>query len=226
MANGTQIKVVTEEAFPLQYSEEGVIKGPTTQIVKQLLTQSKLSFDLNIMPWARAYEMAKQKPNTLIYSIARTQSREEQFHWIGVVSRYEYYLYTTKEFAENHVINEQTMKQFRIGSVRNSATFQYLHEQEFEHVFAVSSPDQNFEKLIKRRIDMFPASRSAFEASCNNLREDCDRFIPVIPLGLPPVNLYVAMNKETPIELVNKLKSTFQSIQLASDKSGTMIVVE
>lgn len=226
MANGTQIQVVTEEAFPLQYSEEGVIKGPTTQIVKQMLAQSKVSFDISIMPWARAYEMAKQKPNTLIYSIARTPSREDQFHWIGIVSRYEYYLYTTKDFADSHVINEQTMKQYRIGSVRNSATFQYLHEQDFQHIFAVSNPDQNYEKLIKRRIDMFPASRSAFEASCKNLRDDCERFIPVIPLGLPPVNLYVAMSKETPIEMVNKLKSTFQNMKLTSGQSGAMKLLE
>lgn len=224
-AKDVKINVVTEEAFPLQYSQKGKVVGPSTELVESVLAKANLSYDISIMPWARAYEMASKMPNTLIYSIARTPARESMFHWIGEVTRFEYYFYTTKDFAEEHLITPETVKHFRIGSVRNSATFQHLTDQGYNHVFPVSSPDQNFEKLLKGRIDMFPASRSTFDLSCKNNRVDCARFIPVMPLDLPSISLYFAVSKNTPIELVNELQVAFDEIYAQGHGSSELMTV-
>jgi polar amino acid transport system substrate-binding protein len=44
-----------------------------------------LKADFQVLPWARAYRIAATRPNTLIYSIART-SRENQFIWLGQIA--------------------------------------------------------------------------------------------------------------------------------------------
>lgn len=222
IVNGQEpdITVVTEEAFPLQFSVEGEIVGPTTDLVQAVLQEADLSYDIAAMPWARAYEQAKYKPNTLIYSMARSEERESIFHWIGEVARFEYFFYTTKEFADKHTITKDTIKHFRMGVVRNSVTFQHLTKHQFDHIYPVSHPDQNYDKLLNGRIDMFPASRETFEISCANTRSDCARFIPVLPLQLPVMTLYFAMSKSTPNSVIDKVK---QAYSVVADQESTTL---
>jgi polar amino acid transport system substrate-binding protein len=208
----TAIHVVTEEAFPLQFTAENEIVGPTTDLVRAVLEQAELTHNIATMPWARAYEKAKHKPNTLIYSIARSEDREALFHWIGKVAQFEYFFYTTREFADQHVINKETIKQFRMGTVRNSVTFQHLTKNHFKYIFPVSHPDQNYGKLLNGRIDMFPASRNTFEITCANTRSDCSRFIPVLPLEMPVMNLYFAVSKSTSAEVIERIKSAYDIV--------------
>ncbi|WP_286263566.1 substrate-binding periplasmic protein [Thalassotalea atypica] len=212
-AKDVNIEAVTEEAFPLQYSVDANIKGPAAELVKRVLEEADLSYRMTAMPWARAYEVAKFKPNTLIFSMARTQEREHSFHWVGEVIRLEYYFFTTREFAASNAINLDTIKSFRLGAIRNTASLEHLYQQGFKYVSPVSNPDQNYEKLLTNRIDLFPASRSIFKASCENVRLDCDRFIPVMPLDMPPLSLYFALSKNTPQAMVDRITKAYQRVK-------------
>ena len=61
------VRVVTESAFPLQYQEEGTIVGPATELLEALLKEAKVSYQIEMQPWARAYQSALTNKNTLIY---------------------------------------------------------------------------------------------------------------------------------------------------------------
>ena len=87
-----KIRVLTEDTFPIQYLENGKILGPSTELVRSVLNEANIPYSIEILPWARAYNVALTQPNTMIYSLARTEQREDLFQWIGSVMRLNYYL--------------------------------------------------------------------------------------------------------------------------------------
>jgi polar amino acid transport system substrate-binding protein len=81
-----KLLVVTENSSWLStIDKQGNVAGRNTQLVKDILTRAGLKADFQVLPWARAYRVAATRPNTLIYSIARTDTRESQFLWLGQI---------------------------------------------------------------------------------------------------------------------------------------------
>lgn len=81
-----KLLVVTENSAWLSTVDaQGKIAGRNTALVKDILARAGLQADFQVLPWARAYRVAATRPNTLIYSIARTGLRENQFIWLGQI---------------------------------------------------------------------------------------------------------------------------------------------
>lgn len=77
------IEVVTEHLPPFQIDTPTKILGFATEIVSTALSSTPYTFKISIYPWARSYNMALNKKNTCIYSMARTPERENKFIWVN-----------------------------------------------------------------------------------------------------------------------------------------------
>lgn len=126
------IKVITEDTFPLQYLENGKVSGPATALVEQVLSAAGISYHIEVAPWARAYHLALTEPNVLIYSIAKTTTRTEKFKWVGQIMALDYYLYGAIDSDVDFQTPLEALKQYQIGTVRDSAVYQYLQEKGFK----------------------------------------------------------------------------------------------
>src|ERR1035437_4785529 len=74
---------VTEDTS-YSFLKEGKVIGSATAVVELRLKQACFSnYQISLYPWARAYDMALKEPNVLIFLIARTPAREQQFKWAG-----------------------------------------------------------------------------------------------------------------------------------------------
>ncbi|WP_440875054.1 substrate-binding periplasmic protein [Thalassotalea sp. PLHSN55] len=208
----SNIHVVTEEAFPLQYSQNGEISGPTTALVKAILNHAHLNYDLTILPWARAYQAALTSPNTLIYSIARTEDREDKFQWIGSVFELEYQLMGLASLPLTQPVTLDSLKDLRIGVIRNSATYQYLTQQNFTNLHVLDRPEQVIRMVISKRIDLFPIDSSVFKAVCRRLLIDCQGISAKFKLAQPSTSLYLALSNSSDRQLVEKLRTSYQYI--------------
>ena len=82
-----------------------------TEVVKKILKRAKLDYKLGIYPWARAYQMALDAPNVLIYSIARNDKRETLFKWVCVIAPCHGYLYRVKSCLAVKVSTVDDIKQ-------------------------------------------------------------------------------------------------------------------
>jgi len=85
VAEGKLLVVTENSSWLSTIDPQGNVAGRSTQLVKDILTHAGLKADFQVLPWARAYRMAATRPNTLIYSIARTDTREGQFVWLGQI---------------------------------------------------------------------------------------------------------------------------------------------
>ena len=206
------IYVVTEDTFPLQYVENKKITGPATQLVKKVLSTAKLKYNITVMPWSEAYQLALKMPNVLIYSMGLTQERKAKFIWLGKIKSLEYYLYGNDNLPINNDTPIRTLKKYRVGAVRKSATEHYLVNQGFKQLVNAVDGKQNILLFEKDRIDLFPYNRFSFLAICEKYQFNCKDAKPLYKLDLQTIDLYMAASLSTDEHLIKKIRSAYQKV--------------
>jgi polar amino acid transport system substrate-binding protein len=87
IANALELKIITENAPPNSYIENGSLKGVSVEIVRAVLKEIGMEGHRIIMyPWARGYLMLKTQNNIVLFPTSRTRYREKMFKWAGPIS--------------------------------------------------------------------------------------------------------------------------------------------
>ena len=126
-AHAATLTAYTEEWPPYNYLEGGLVKGISTDILRAVCREEKLTCDFKIMPWARAYKIVTSTPNTLLYTTARKPSRESEFHWVGPLLPRSTWVFGR---AGQEKVTQTTadLTKLRIGVVRDEAALQDLQD--------------------------------------------------------------------------------------------------
>ncbi len=186
--------------------------GEATEFVQQLMEHSGLSYSLNFMPWRRAYHNAKMSENVLIFPIARTLSREQDFHWIGQLIPIKYYLFQLESRKDLQLDSLEAAKNYDIGVVNFHAHHELLIEQGFTNLQPVNSSEQNIKKLLLGRIDFFAMSDGGIFPLCQRTDIDCSKIKPALELVGISGGLFIAMNPSSDEAVVEKLAKSYQSL--------------
>ena len=140
------IHVVTEQT-PYTYMVDGKVAGSATEVVELSLQRAGLKdYRVNLYPWAHAYDLALKTPNVLIYLIARTAARENQFRWAGEIMKIQYHLYRLKQ-RPLAITDLESAKRFTIGVMRDDVRQQYLITKGFDRLVVSAQSVDNFRKL-------------------------------------------------------------------------------
>lgn len=130
LAAGVQaadLTAYTEEWAPYNFSEGGEIKGIGTEMLRAACAEARLSCDIHIVPWARAYALALNTPDTLVYTTARKPFREKSFVWIGPILPRTTWVWGRAAGERNGIVKTvRDLPQLRFGVVRGDATVQEL----------------------------------------------------------------------------------------------------
>ena len=215
---GQTLTVVTEEYPPYNFHDvsKNKISGMGTEVVREVLKRAKLDYKLDIYPWARAYQMAQDAPNVLIYSIGRNDMRESLFKWVDVIAPYDVYLYRLKSRPEIKVSEIEDVKRYKVGAVREDVRAQYLDHAEVP-LDLVIEDRANAQKLALRRIDLFPIDELAMVALYKREGLDPRSVVKAFKLEALSAGLYMAFSNQTSYELVHRCKAALAAIK----KDGT-----
>ncbi|MEW6706032.1 MAG: transporter substrate-binding domain-containing protein [Pseudomonadota bacterium] len=77
------LQVLTEEYPPLSFTRDGKLHGLAAETVEEIQRRAGSSAPVQVLPWARAYQLAQSQPNVALFSTARTPEREKLFLWAG-----------------------------------------------------------------------------------------------------------------------------------------------
>lgn len=103
------VHIFTEEYPPYNYrQDDGEIVGYATQLVRLVMDESGLQYDISLAPWTRAVRFTETSDSTLIYSIARTEVREKRFHWLVPLAADTYHLFGSA--TRNHAVTRETLQ--------------------------------------------------------------------------------------------------------------------
>ncbi|MEA2060916.1 MAG: transporter substrate-binding domain-containing protein [Thermodesulfobacteriota bacterium] len=177
--------VVTEDWPPFNYEKDGQIAGFATEIVRKTLEKSKLNVSFKIYPWARAYQMALEDKNILIYTISRNKERENHFKWIGPFADRSIFLYKLSLRQDISIESLEDVKKYKTGLMRKDATHQFFMDKGFlryTHFEITSKEDHNIKKLLKGRIDLIAGNEIALAYKYRELGFNFNMIGKVFPL--------------------------------------------
>lgn len=213
-SNAQQIRVITEHFPPFQISEEGKpIKGIAIELIRKLMSEVKIDVPIEVYPWARAYKLALEKPNVLIFSIARTKDRENLFHWVGSLGSLEGHIWTLKGNSHIKINTIDDANQYSIAVTREDSTHHYLKHNDFDKnldLYLTTTSTQNIEMLFSKRIDLIIATDLMIEKHVKNSDINYDQFKKVFTFEPKDFQLYIAFSKRTPLILVDRFKEALK----------------
>ncbi len=73
--NAREMIILTCEEPPTNYSLEEDIVGTSVDIVQAILARLEQKNTVKLLPWARAYKTAVNKPNVIVFTSGMTQNR-------------------------------------------------------------------------------------------------------------------------------------------------------
>ena len=74
-----ELTILTENLPPLNYLEGGVLVGPSVDIVREIQKRVESHEQIKVYPWARAYKMALEDENVILFGMTHTNVREDIF---------------------------------------------------------------------------------------------------------------------------------------------------
>jgi polar amino acid transport system substrate-binding protein len=214
-----KLVILTEELPPFNFRAQDGIRGLSTDILRLMIARAGLkdaSEDIQLLPWARAYNTALSAPNILLYSLARTQEREDLFKWIGPIAMSRSSLIARKD-SRIRLQKLEDAQKYSLGVIRNYPTANVLLAAGYpaERIDTSSDAQSNVLKLQNRRIDLFGYNEIAFQWLVAELGLNKDDFEPVFFLYEVP--LYYALSKNTPDSTVETLQNALDALRSSGE---------
>ncbi len=149
-----RLRVVAESWYPYSYEEGGVVRGRATETVRKVLARAGFAYDIELYPWPRAYRMAQERENLLIYAMIRTPEREKTFQFVGQVMEGDrFYFFGMKGREHLKLQRAGEAKPFRIATSQDSAMLAFLEAEGFPNVYPVFDIQLAFRQLQYGRVD-------------------------------------------------------------------------
>ncbi len=212
-----EITVVTEEWEPYNYSEDGKVVGISAEIVKATLARVGIDAKIGVYPWARAYHMALNRKNVLIFTIYRSKERESLFKWIGPINPpTNYYLFKLATRTDLTIHSLDDAKKHSIGVVRNDHAHQFLLSRGFnekEHLDVVPKEEFNILKLVNGRIDLLPSAELSLAGRMKKLDLPFGKVEKSLLLLGGKAKSYMAFSRQTSDELVDRVRTAFEALK-------------
>ena len=124
----SKLTIMTEDFPPFNYNQDGKVAGSAVDLLIQASAAAGKPIannDINLMNWARAYKAVQSGPNALLFSMTRTESRENLFKWAGPIGENRVVIWAKKSsgIAPFDNIKDNALK---VGVVRDTVGDQLM----------------------------------------------------------------------------------------------------
>jgi len=186
------------------------IGGTSTEIVKMMFAEAGIDYRLRLRTWSVSYERALERPNYGVYSTARTELREDLFHWVGPVGQYNWILMA----KPGHTLNIQSLediRDLRIGGYEGDAATSYLQNEGFT-VSTLPNESLNAQRLHQDLIDVWITS----DINGYKLAEEAGYEVEEA-YRIRTLQLYLAMNKESDPRVLEQLQQAYDDLKASGE---------
>ena len=204
---------VVSEVTPYAYASDGVTPGPATDLVRMALERAGIPAQLGVYPWARAYDMALNAPNVLIYLLVRTPEREPLFLWTAEILPLKYHLFRLSDRPEVAVAKLDDARHYTIGVIRDDVRHRYLAQHGFTMLALAARREDNFLRLLRRQVDLLPLTEVDAADICRQFKPSCPGLTRVATIDALTLGAYLAYSRGTPEELVVRTRAAFESLR-------------
>lgn len=213
--NAKPLRVVTEYLAPYQIKQEdGTLGGYMTEVVHAIFAKTEFTPEIEVMPWTRALRIASTEENVLIYSIVKTPSRENDFHWIGTFPMQPMYLWGLSNQYPESVDTLDDVRGSLVTSLRGSNVADYLQQQVSINFVSLGEQDSLLGMLVLDRVDLVAGTPKAIAIRAEKRGVDFESLTPVIELDELSINLHLAFNINSDPELVSSFNQAYAELKV------------
>lgn len=216
IARAAEPMVLLTENFPpynmaidgKSFARDDGIEGIAADLVREMFKRAAVPYSLTLrFPWQRIYKQVLETPGQGIFVMARQPEREKLFKWVGPLGPDDWVL-LARPGSPIVLRNLREARRYRIGAYKGDAIALYLAKEGLKPVLVLRDRD-NAQKLIKGEIDLWasgdPAGRYlARQVGVSKLKT---------VLRFNGAELYLALNREVPDEVVKKLQAALEQMK-------------
>jgi polar amino acid transport system substrate-binding protein len=202
-----RLYLATELSTPSSMQVDGQLTGFATDKVRMIMERAEIDYEIEVLPWKRAYLLAQTQANVCIYSTTRIPEREKLFKWVGPTHENDWTLYARvdRNFRFTKI---EDARPFRIGGMLGDVRSELLTTQGYT-VDTVHDPLSNPRKLMVNRIDLWVTSTRIGNAT---IAENgwVGQIVPV--LTFKRTEQYLACNLALPDALIAKMNAVLKEM--------------
>jgi len=200
---------MTEEYYPYNYTERGEIKGISVDLLR--MTWKELGVapqPIDVLPWARAYEHVQNDPATILFSMAKTEGREDMFKWAGPI-RVVRFVLVAKKSKQITLATLDDLAGYSVGTLRDDITDILLEKyKKIAKIDAVAEMKQNISKLMDDRLDIVAYEERSWHKIIAKKGLSPDDFETIFILKETPV--FFAFHIQTPPALITQFQKALE----------------
>jgi polar amino acid transport system substrate-binding protein len=207
------LHIMTEFSPPISMMVGAQVGGSGTEKVREIMKRAGIHYDIELLPWKRAYTVALQRPNACLFSTTRTPERENLFKWVGPTDEAEWVLLGLAD-RNWQLRSLEDARLLRIGTYNGDARNDYLRERGFQ-VDPAPNDMINPRKLLLNRIDLWAASLRRGSAVLER-NGWTGKIVPLLTFNR--VKVYLSCNPGVPDALIERMNAVLE----AMNKDGTV----
>ena len=214
------LTILTEDLPPLNFLKDDRLVGPSVDIVEELKKRVGSQAPIQVYPWARAYQIALEDENVVLFSTTFTEERKDKFKWVGPLATKRDILVAKREARIRIATLDDAQKVGSIGTLRGDTKERYLLDHGFTNLESVSDEKMNAQKIMIGRIDLWVYKIPGLRTVCELAGVDYTELVEVYDLR--KIDLSIAFSKKTSDSIVGKWQKAFDEMS----KDGTIIKIK
>jgi len=194
------LRLLTEDFPPVNFQQDGVVKGLSVEIVQEIERRLGLKDEITLMPWSRALREVQGPGRVALFAMARTPAREKLFKWVGPIVTFYSSLYAPARGGLRLRSMDDAKRAESVLVVRDWYTSEQLATMGFRNLVPVADPVTGIRMLLAGRATLFATERLSMPQT-------------MAQAGIPEESLeivysfassegYIAFSHETPDSLV------------------------
>ncbi len=210
------IQVYTEQYPPLTYrNNTGDITGFGTDVVLEIMKRNQSYYPIKVSLWSNAYDLALLNPNFCLFTMDRTEQRENLFQWVGPIGSNVTYFYVRAGSGITIQSIDEARSLSSVGTVSSWFSDQHLRGLGFTNLVTASDPELMTRKLMNGEIDAFVCTNITFPSILRSMNYQYNQVEPAFQLMSS--DFYIAFSKNTSTDTVLKWQQALD----AAKQDGT-----
>lgn len=152
-ATAADLQLLTDNHPPLHFMQGNQLAGFGVDVVQALATQTGDRIHLQQVPLLRALRMASDTPDTGVFTVLRTDDRDNRYQWVGPLIEVETALYARDNLQPPVHSLREADHLGRITVPRKWLVYSYLQGQDLNNLYGVETPEQMMRLLSLGRTD-------------------------------------------------------------------------
>ncbi|NCC74135.1 MAG: transporter substrate-binding domain-containing protein [Sphingobacteriia bacterium] len=206
------LQFYTEQYPPLTYRNSfGEITGFGTDLVKEIMRRNQRFYDIRLSLWSNGYQLALHNPNFCLFTMDRTEIREELFNWVGPIGTNITYFYvkTGSGITINTVDEARNLN--AIGTVSSWFSDQYLRELGFINLVAQEDPAEMVTLLMDGAVQAIVCSNVTIADILHDAGYEYEQITPTV--DILSSDYYIAFSKNTDNTILTQWQTTLDDIK-------------